>query len=195
MSACFRRASSFCVQRSTSIVCAYGTTLRAPVIITTLVGARRPGSRPGPGRGSSHDLRTHPGSFMQDSGHQTSGRERPRPQGAEECRTGVAHALTHTFSLLLCAARPAQGAGLPTRAPRNCWSFGRLLRHEAGSARPWRRHRGGRGRREQGAADANRCRLPVRLPLFGPAALLDVVGQGGERRSAGVPRSSSTRWR
>jgi hypothetical protein len=29
------------VQRRTTIGCAYGTTLRAPVIITTLSGARR----------------------------------------------------------------------------------------------------------------------------------------------------------
>jgi len=66
LSACFRRASSFSVQRRTSIGCAYGTTLRARVIITTLTGARRAKISAGIGRASGHDLSTHPGHNLQD---------------------------------------------------------------------------------------------------------------------------------
>jgi hypothetical protein len=95
-----------------TIGCAYGTTLYERVIVTTLTGARWPRSRPGSGHASGHDLSTHPGRFMQDSGHQTSGRERPRPQGAEQCWSGVAHAPTPQLLLFLCAARLAQSAGL-----------------------------------------------------------------------------------
>ncbi len=65
--------------------------------------AAGPRSRPGSGHASGHDLSTHPGRFMQHSGHQTSGRERPRPQGAEQCRSGVAHAPTpHLLLFFLC---------------------------------------------------------------------------------------------
>ena len=63
----FQAASSFCVQRRTTIGCAYGTTLRARMIITTLAARAGPRSRRGLGHASGHDLSTHPGRNLPDN--------------------------------------------------------------------------------------------------------------------------------
>jgi hypothetical protein len=86
------------VHRRTTIGCAYGTTLCAPLAISMLGGARRTGIASPNGQEGGRvwtDVRPQP------AGHLTltSGRERPARRGPNSAKR--AHALIYSFSLLL----------------------------------------------------------------------------------------------